>query len=199
MTPHDAIADTLTFLRDYYTQLDRLLSDVTRQLSQAEPAWQRLRRSGDSYETECEVKVGKPEFFQPRFLGLWYAPAAAFGGQGHYSADPAATPRVAYAGVWLGDADNPPELYAGWLEGMPWNREKSVETHLKGFNSWLDPWECEPPQELCSLEEVVFEARTLRWSEGEIRLAMGRVRLAEIDGPTALAAFMDRWLGAMQR
>jgi hypothetical protein len=46
---------------------------------------------------------------------------------------------------------------------------------------------------------VVFESLLLGWAEGDLRLAMGRVRLPELDGTTAHRAFIAHWLGAMQR
>ncbi len=197
MNPHDAIAPSLTFLRDYYTQVDRLLSDVTRHLAKADPAWQRLRRAGDSYESDCEVKIGRPEGFLVRDLGHWYAPAAAFPGHSSYGAKPSATPRLAFAGVWLGDADNPPELYAGWLEGMTWTSGKVVETHLKTLRGWLEPYGCTPEHEVTPLEAARFEARPFEGDDSGLRLAMGRVPLSEITGPEALEDFMVRWLEAL--
>lgn len=196
-TPHAAIAPTLAFLRDYYAQIDRLLSDVSRHLLESDRPWQRLRRLGDTYETQAEVKVGQPELFAPRYLGHWYAPASAFGGGSNYGADTSKCAQIAFVGVWLGDETNAPELYAGWIEGMNWVPGKVVETHLKNFNGWLDPYECEPPHDLTALSNAVFEPRSLRWADGGILLAMGRVSLAEIDGPKALHAFVQRWLAAL--
>lgn len=196
--PHDAIAPTLAFLVDYYTQVDRLMGDVRRQLLEADPAWQQVRRLGDSYETQCAVKIGQPQFFFARYLGHWFAPTAAYARGSKYGAKVAACPRLPFAGVWLGDENVRPELYAGWVEGHDLNPSKNVESQVERLNDWLDPDQTVPPQELTGVEDAVFEARAFRWDDDRtIQMAMGRVPLAAIDGPDVLRRFVARWLAAL--
>lgn len=194
---HDAVVPALAFLRDYYVQVDRMMSDLSHRLQEADPPWQRLRRMGNSYETDSRVMMGEPERFLPQYLGCWFAPSSAFPGRNRYGADPLAIHRLAYAGVWMGTQDVAPELYAGWTEGMTWVPGKVVETQLEPLNGWLDPDETTPPQELTGLDSLVFDARPFRNHDDGRRMAMARVSLSEIDGPVALRRFVDAWLAAL--
>ncbi|MFT4975624.1 MAG: hypothetical protein ACI8S6_001511 [Myxococcota bacterium] len=193
--PHAAVLPALTFLREYYAQLDRMLSDVTRSLRDASPPWQRLRRLGTSYETEAEVKVGQPERFVPEHIGSWCAPSAAFSG-GVYGAKPAKVRRLAFVGAWLGSDTEPPELYIGWLESMPLTPGQVVEKSLKACNVLLDPWDTQPEQLLTPLAEVVLQACPFK-NDPSVKMAMARVALAEIDGPEALGGLVTAWVAAL--
>lgn len=197
--PHASIGPILAFLQDYYAQVDRLLSDITSELQAASPAWQRLRRMGNSYESTSEFKVGQPDRFVLRHLGHWYAPVAAFSTGSIYGADAAKTVRLAFAGVWIGTRDNPPELYAGWIEGMTLAADKSIETQLLPFNAWLEPDDCTPPQQLTRLDALVFEPRALESRDNDAKLAMARTELANISDPAHVSDFVRAWLNAMNR